>query len=224
MLLRCNPSNKRSPRGLGNRRRASQHHLNNGVQVMSDVDSNVPDGFQQIPGFPRYAVSEDGTILSICGNGRGAHRNLPWSEARRIAPDIASSNGYPRVTLRQDGRKHQVHVHTLVLTVFSGPRPDGMECRHLDGNKLNYHATNLKWGTRSDNINDRILHGTACRGERHGQTKLTDADVLEIRRRAANGEVHRVIAESFHVARTTISGIITCRKWKHLLSPKQEKI
>ena len=188
---------------------------------MSVSDSTIPVGFRQIPGFPRYCIAEDGTILSICGH-RG-RADLPWSEARCIAPDIAS-NGYRRVSLRHDGRKHQVHVHALVLTLFIGPRPDGMECRHIDGNKLNNHVANLIWGTRSENQLDRRLHDTASRGERHGQAKLTNADVLEIRRRAANGDVHRVIAEDFHVARTTISGIVTCRKWRHLSPPKQEKI
>ena len=33
---------------------------------MSDADSSVPDGFRQIPGFQRYAIDENGTILSVC--------------------------------------------------------------------------------------------------------------------------------------------------------------
>ncbi len=54
---------------------------------MSNVDFIIPSGFRQIPGFPRYCISKDGTILSICGNGKGTAK--PWSEARRLAPTIA---------------------------------------------------------------------------------------------------------------------------------------
>lgn len=43
-------------------------------------------------------------------------------------------------------------VHILVAEAFLGPRPGGMEeCRHLDGDKLNNRADNLRWGTRPGN-------------------------------------------------------------------------
>lgn len=42
---------------------------------------------------------------------------------------------------------------------FLGPRPSGMEVCHSDGNKLNCSAENLRYGTRSDNMIDRVDHG-----------------------------------------------------------------
>ncbi len=175
---------------------------------MSNSDSSIPSGFRQIPGFPRYAISEDGTVLSICPrNGRGAAK--PWSEAHRIVPVIAS-NGYHRISLCRERRTQQVQIHVLVLTSFSGPCPNEMECRHLDGDRSNNHITNLAWGTHSENMLDKILHGT------NPIIKLNAGDVLEIRRRAANGELHRILAVEFHVLRSSISVIVNRHSWKHI--------
>ena len=97
---------------------------------MSDVDSNVPTGFRPIPGFPRYAVSEDGTVLSVCPrNGRGEVN--PWSKARQLRPQ-ANKYGYKQVLLASErGKRRLMCVHSLVLMAFVGPHPEGAECRHL---------------------------------------------------------------------------------------------
>lgn len=41
--------------------------------------------------------------------------------------------------------------HTLVCTAFHGPRPDGYECDHLNGNHLDWSAENLQWVTPAEN-------------------------------------------------------------------------
>jgi len=107
-------------------------------------------------------------------------------------------------------------VHILVLETFVGLRPMGYECRHLDGTRINNHVTNLAWGTHSENQLDRRLHRTAKQGEKSHYAKLKTDDVLQIRRRVANGELHRVIAEDFHVCPATISDIVQRRSWKHI--------
>jgi hypothetical protein len=50
-------------------------------------------------------------------------------------------------------------VHPLVAAAFIGPRPDGMEIRHLDGERFNNAAVNLCYGTPSENARDRVNHG-----------------------------------------------------------------
>jgi hypothetical protein len=181
---------------------------------MSNVDSNVPAGFQQIHGFPRYAISEDGTILSICGRGFGAQHDLPWSDAHKVTPFMVK--GYQQLRLRGRNKVRQVMVHTLVLETFAGPRPKYCECRHLDGNKTNNNIANLVWGTRSENMQDRILHGAVPRGERHSFAKLTEADVLDIRQRRACGITYRVLASDFRVAIGTIWDAVQRNTWRHI--------
>lgn len=55
-------------------------------------------------------------------------------------------------------------VHTLVLTAFTGPAPDGMECCHNDGDPANNVHSNLRWDTRSNNIKDDFRSGVRMRG------------------------------------------------------------
>lgn len=58
--------------------------------------------------------------------------------------------GYKQVS---DTKKQgAVHIHTLVLLAWQGPKPDGMEVMHLDGNPANNRLENLKYGTHSENM------------------------------------------------------------------------
>ena len=41
--------------------------------------------------------------------------------------------------------------HKLVCTAFHGPRPEGYECDHINGNNLDWSADNLRWVTRAEN-------------------------------------------------------------------------
>ncbi len=179
---------------------------------MSDSNSTVPHGFCQIPGYPRYCISENGAILSVCKRGKAG----PWGDARKLVPTI-DSRGYLAVSLCRVGhRPRKIKVHILALIAFVGPRPGGMECRHLDGNKMNNHVSNLAWGTTTENRHDRILHGTSSEGEKNGCAKLTADDVLKIRRRAKCGERQHVLANEFHVSSSAIWHIVRRRKWKHV--------
>jgi hypothetical protein len=78
-----------------------------------------------------------------------------------------SRQGYHQLTLSRDGKRKNVFVHMAVAEAFHGPRPDGLVVRHLDGNPSNNSATNLRYGTPSENARDRIAHG------RHNQLNKT---------------------------------------------------
>lgn len=181
---------------------------------MSVSDNTIPAEFRVIAGFPRYAIDENGTVISVCSrNGRGKDR--PWANASCVKPGI-DSDGYQIVSLCHDGHKRTKSVHTLVLKTFIGPCPDGMVCRHLDGNQNNNHVSNLAWGTPYENSQDMVLHGTSTPGEKHGMGKLTASDVLAIRARAASGESQTSIAKDFPVTQSNVSLIVRRRKWKHI--------
>lgn len=172
---------------------------------MSESDP-IPNGFRQIPGFPRYAIDENGTVISVCGHRGGANRL--WKDAKHVK-QLPDTDGYYRVYLSHDGHGRTVNVHRLVLITFVGPCPDGMQCRHLDGNQTNNHVSNLAWGTKSQNERDKNRHGTVG-------LKLTTTDVLEIRRRAANGESQSDIAKDFLVHVANVSRIVRRKAWKHI--------
>jgi hypothetical protein len=92
----------------------------------------------------RYEVSDAGQVRAL-RTGRVLAANL--------------RNGYPRVCLYRSGTDLAYRtVHVLVCEAFHGPRPEGLEVRHLDGVKTNVAASNLKWGTRLENIQDALAH------------------------------------------------------------------
>jgi HNH endonuclease len=68
-------------------------------------------------------------------------------------------------------------VHSLVMEAFVGPRPDGLEVRHLDGVPSNNALPNRECVTRSRNIQDMKWHAG-----RRGH-KLRPADVRDIKQR-----------------------------------------
>lgn len=121
-----------------------------------------------IPGFEGYVATSAGLILS-----------LRQGEPRVLA--MRMHNGYLHVNIRlRPGRGNQRKrpVHALICTAWHGPRPDGMECRHLDGNVRNCKPDNLCWGTQQENMLDQVRHGTAIflrRGDAHPRTRVPDA-------------------------------------------------
>lgn len=108
-----------------------------------------------IPGQAGYEVSDLGRVRSSIQPGGAGGRGL------RSTPHVLRAGinrfGYRKVYLPG---KPGTLVHSLVLTAFSGPRPPGMVCRHLDGDSLNNLASNLAWGTYRQNMLDRRDHGT----------------------------------------------------------------
>ena len=121
--------------------------------------------------------------------------------------------GYNDVDLYKDGKKKKKKVHRLVMEAFVGPCPDGMECRHLNGNSRDNRLENLKWGTKAENIEDTLRHGHTTRGERHPMVKLTESQVREIR--AAGGK-QREIAERYGVTQSNVSYIKRGASWGHV--------
>ena len=111
-------------------------------------------------------------------------------------------------------------AHRVAWTLTCGPIPDGMcICHHCD-NKICCNPKHLFSGTSADNSADRASkgHNADKRGEKNGRSKLTAKQVLEIRRRYAEGGVtQRELADEYGIAaQSQISNIIHGRRWKHL--------
>ncbi len=66
------------------------------------------------------------------------------------------AENYLRAMIRIPGERRHAYVHSIICTVFHGPRPsaDHFAC-HKDDIGTNNHKDNLRWGTRVDNEADR---------------------------------------------------------------------
>jgi hypothetical protein len=68
--------------------------------------------------------------------------------------------GRLQIILHRDGIGKAGQVHQLVAKAFLGPKPTPLhEVCHNDGDHLNNRADNLRWGTKSENMYDRVTHG-----------------------------------------------------------------
>ena len=120
------------------------------------IDTNEWVPVHSLPGFEcaiEYYVSRDGQVKSTKGN------------TDRILKHKYHKEGYPMVTLTQRiGRKKPLYVcvHKLVALAFLGtpPTPYGANkgCTvidHIDEDKSNCCADNLRWVTRRENNTKR---------------------------------------------------------------------
>lgn len=132
----------------------------------------MTEDWKPIPGFDGYEASSLGNIRSWRKNGYGKALR---EEPKTLSPAARNKRtGHLFVVLRKGTERHNTFVHTAVLLAFVGPRPDGMECCHNDGNPLNNTVENLRWDTRIANFADRDKHGTTAVGSRHGRHTMPE--------------------------------------------------
>ena len=91
-----------------------------------------------------------------------------------------------------------------------------MECRHLDGNRLNNKANNLAWGTHSQNQMDKHRHGTMNIGETSPVAVLTEAKVLKLRQLLREGRTQKEVAAIIGVSKSAVKHVSKGRTWKHV--------
>lgn len=110
----------------------------------------VAERWASISDHPNYEVSDQGRVRSLGTKGHPG----------RILNGSVGKYGHIRVRLRTNGSTQRHFVHVLVMSAFAGPRPAGLQVRHLDGRAGNNSLSNLKYGTARENQLDSIEHGT----------------------------------------------------------------
>lgn len=179
--------------------------------------------WKPVPGLEdAYFVSNLGRVKSLaryikCGPGAKGVRSIP---EKILHPDTLRQ-GYRRVNLC--GCK--ITVHQLVMLVFVGKCPTDCEIRHLDGNPNNNNLSNLRYGTHSQNMRDRNVHGTGVRGERSNTHKLVADDVCKLRRMYSTGKY--TLTQLSIQSGLSLSGVrsaITGITWKHISGHVVEKV
>ena len=116
-----------------------------------------------------------------------------------------------------------VRVHRLAWELAVGPIPANMLVLHAPNVCHNTRCVNpahLRLGTRADNMADRKKDGTEfvpfTQGEKHGNAKLTEAKVAEIRSLYAGGDVTQgQISKAYGVSKALISFIVNGKSWAH---------
>ena len=132
-----------------------------------------------------YYITDDGKV---------------WSErTQKFLSFQYDKNGYVKVQMRStDNKSHRYSVHRLVLENFKPvENMENLQVNHIDGNKKNNNLTNLEWTTSEENIRHAIDNN--LRATINGASKLTPEQVIEIYRRATNGERNIDLGKEFNI-------------------------
>jgi hypothetical protein len=180
--------------------------------------------FKLIEDFPAYCVGDDGSVWSrhVVGRRAAVVKYGPWRKLKLLG---RKHSDHLYVFLRRGSSHSHRFVHRLVLEAFDKPCPDGMEaCHDPDPDPTNNRIENLRWDTHAANMRDSVRHGrlktvqlgTDKRGALNGQAKLTEPDVIEIRRLAALKTPQRVAMDRFGISRSLVSRIVSRELWSHV--------
>ena len=167
--------------------------------------------WRAIPGFEGvYDVSSFGKIRSLDRiiTEKTGKSYILKSKHRNLSTD---SKGYLRVSANVNGKVGCIYVHQAIAKAFIGPYPTSKhEVRHLDGNRINNVVNNIAYGTKSDNMQDALKHGTFLIGvDRPGAILTPDkarAICLDTRHFA-------IIAEVYGITDSAVRAVKSGKNW-----------
>lgn len=180
-----------------------------------------PFGLDDLPGEIWAWISGYEGLYQISNFGRVKSFPKRNFHGTIILKPKINRQGYLRVGLHKNGKVKHFPIHRLVAQAFI-PNPDNLpEPNHEDGCKFNNHVSNLKWSTKSENMQHAARIGiiTGLHGEKNPMAKLTDAQCEEIRQiyTESNGTISmRVLANKYDVAPATIWRIVNGKTYKNV--------
>ena len=124
-----------------------------------------------------------------------------------------SAGGYGR--LRVNGKK--VLHHRLVYCLANNVELDaiaGMHVMHTCDNPSCVNPEHLRLGTHADNMHDKAVKGRV-KGELAGRAKLTEAEVILLRKLAPLIQ-YKLLAEQFNISVPTVKDLVARKIWKHI--------
>jgi NUMOD4 motif/HNH endonuclease len=160
---------------------------------MSDIEI-----WKTIKGYENYEISNYGRVKSL--------NYLRTKKERIIKLGLADDEKYFIAFIYSGKKRCGKQVHVLVLEHFVGPKPLGMQACHNDGNSKNNYYKNLRWDTPTNNVLDRVKHGTL---------KLTHENIDYIRKNPLKLSQCKLAAK-FKVNQSQISRVINRRIWNYL--------
>ena len=178
-----------------------------------------------VPGWENlYEVSSLGRVRSLDRVIPHSKKGIAAIKGKLLKP-WKNGKGYLTVELSRltdfesrGPKKKRYMIHTLVAIAFIGPRPAGKNVHvlHGAGGKMDNSLSNLRYGTASENEKDKERDGTSNRGTRNRTARLTEDNVIDIRRRIDAGEPPSALAREYGVAVPTIFCIKARRTWAWL--------
>lgn len=192
----------------------------------------MADEWRPYPPAPdSYLASESGAIYSV---PRVIERSngIPQRVGGKVMKPLPDHHGHLWYKLRINKEHHAVSAHAAVMDAFVGPRPEGAHICHWDDDPANNHVSNLRYGTASDNMNDRVRNNihhnanrTHCRmgheytpeNTRYRETKVCRdclaCEAMKIRLRSVYRAQIRHKKKMFKIADKLSGFVAVSKKW-----------
>lgn len=159
-----------------------------------------------------YEISSLGRVRTLARSVVYSNGKI-YSYASKTLVTSLHKLGYRYVTIKTEVGWKKIFVHRLVAEGFLPPQEDKPFVNHIDGDKQNNKLLNLEWVSKSENQ----LHSTKVLKKnmraKHSHAKLTEDNVVEIRRLLDKKSSLKNIAALYTVSISCVSSIKTGRTW-----------
>lgn len=172
---------------------------------------NAIERWLPVPGYEGlYEVSDAGRFRSF------------YFDPPRILRLSKDSHAYPVAMLSKDRKRKPFTAHRLVALAFHGDKRNVLHCQvaHLDGDKTNPTAANLKWVSKIENESHKHAHGTRNSAL---YSRLTHEQVVEIRSLLGTMTLAKIGAR-FGISWRTVEDIARGKRWPERNRPDSPTI
>lgn len=147
-----------------------------------------------------------------------------WSKVDRsgdcwIWTACRHKQGYGEMGVWVGGKVRTLLAHRAAWALMKGEIPKGLLVLHRCDNPPCVNPSHLFLGTQRDNMRDCSAKGRAgkLRGSQIGNSKLTEEQVVEIRRLFSLGGMSKAaLGRMFGVTDVNIFDIVARKRWKHV--------
>ena len=171
-----------------------------------------------------WLVCEDGSVLRpawtsfTTRNKNGQVQRFVSEHKEKVLAPFLSKSGYLVVSAKIGNKRPKMFLHRLIGIAFVPGYKEDLHINHINGNKTDNRPENLEWVTNEENVSHAWKTGLVdLRGEKQPSHKLSQKQVLHIRKALRAGVPANSLSIIANVNPSTIYLIEQGKRWAHLL-------